>query len=293
MIHTIENEYFKVKISTKGAELQSVYSKKLNEELLWQGDAAYWGKRSPVLFPIVGSLKEGKYVYNEKEYSLSRHGFARDMEFTHQTSTINSIANFELVNTINTIENFPFEFSLKISYALLGESLMAMYQIQNTSKSENLFASVGVHPAFNVPLFQNTTFEDYFLQFNQDENSNIYPLTVDGLIKNSSVPFFKGNNEIKLEKSLFYTDALVFKDLKSNNIKLLHQTSGKGFNFSFSEGFKYFGLWSAKDAPFVCLEPWGGIADAEDATGFLEQKEGIQKIGPSDSVNDYWEISAL
>ena len=219
MIHTIENEYFKVKISTKGAELQSVYSKKLNVELLWQGDAAYWGKRSPVLFPIVGSLKEGKYVYNEKEYSLSRHGFARDMEFTHQTSTINSIANFELVNTINTIENFPFEFSLKISYALLGESLMAMYQIQNTSKSENLFASVGVHPAFNVPLFQNTTFEDYFLQFNQDENSNIYPLTVDGLIKNSSVPFFKGNNEIKLEKSLFYTDALVFKDLKSNNIK--------------------------------------------------------------------------
>lgn len=297
MIYTLENDYFKVAISTKGAELQSVFSKKLGLELLWQGDASFWGKRSPILFPIVGSLKNGEYEYQNKKYKLSRHGFARDMEFKCSTpqSTIlkGTEVSFTITHTEETLQQYPFEFEFEILYTLLEDSLMVNTKVLNSSSSSDLYASFGAHPAFNLPIFSNTNFEDYSLVFNKNEQAGVYPLTETGLIKSDEKPFFENENKLQLSKALFYGDALVFKNLKSDCIKVINNDSQKGFQFVFVGDYNYFGIWSAKDAPFVCLEPWAGIADTENSNGQLVNKEGIIKLLPNEESSAMWSINAI
>jgi galactose mutarotase-like enzyme len=297
MIYTLENEFFKVSISTKGAELQSVFSKKLGVELLWQGDATFWGKRSPILFPIVGSLKNGEYEYQNKKYKLSRHGFARDMEFkctTAQSTIIKGTeVSFTLTQTEETLQQYPFEFEFEILYTLLEDSLMVNTKVLNTSTSSDLYASFGAHPAFNLPIFPSSNFEDYSLVFSKNEEAGVYPLTETGLIKTEQKPFFENENKLQLSKELFYGDALVFKDLKSDSIKVVHNDTKKGFQFVFVGDYDYFGIWSAKDAPFICLEPWAGIADTENSNGKLVNKEGIIRLLPNEESSAMWSINAL
>lgn len=296
MIYNIENDYFKVEISTKGAELQSVFSKQLGVELLWQGDVNFWGKRSPVLFPIVGGLKNGTYEYEGKKYQLPRHGFARDLEFEFLPTNPmlkETMASFVLRSNANTYQNYPFDFEFEVMYTLLEDSLMMNFKVQNTNSQMPLYVSYGAHPAFNVPIFPNTNFEDYSLVFNKNEKAGIYPLTTEGLIKKNELPFFKRNNKIKLSKELFYNDALVFKNLQSDRIKVLHNNTKAGFEFLFVGDFKYFGIWSAKDAPFVCLEPWAGIADTEKSNGKIINKEGIIELIPGKQSSAMWSIAAL
>jgi galactose mutarotase-like enzyme len=297
MIYSLENDYFKISVSTKGAELQSVFSKQLGVELLWQGDANFWGKRSPILFPIVGSLKNGEYEYEGKKYNLPRHGFARDMEFefgeeNNHPQEGKSIS-FILTHSNETLEKYPFEFRFEMWYTLIENALSVEFKVKNTSDDMPMYVSFGAHPAFNLPVFPNTNFEDYSLTFNSNETSGIYPLTSDGLIKANSIPFFKRNNKIKLNKELFYNDALVFKNLCSDCIKLIHNETKKGFNFIFTEDFDFFGIWSAKNAPFICLEPWAGIADAEKTNGKLINKEGIIGLFPQEEVDAMWSIEAI
>ncbi|MFY8127925.1 MAG: aldose 1-epimerase family protein [Chitinophagaceae bacterium] len=297
MIYSLENDYFKIDISTKGAELQSIFSKKLGVELLWQGDANFWGKRSPILFPIVGSLKNGEYEYQDKKYNLPRHGFARDMEFEFYEEIENEregkSINFVLMHTVETLKKYPFEFRFEMLYTLFDDALLVEFKVKNTSGDKPMYVSFGAHPAFNLPIFPNTNFEDYSLIFNTNETSGIFPLTNDGLIKANSIPFFKRNNKIKLHKELFYADALVFKYLQSDGIKLIHNESKKGFNFGFTSNFDFFGIWSAKNAPFICLEPWAGIADSEKTNGKLINKEGIIKLSPEQETAALWRINAL
>lgn len=293
MIHTLENNYFKIEISTKGAELQSIFSKKLGVELLWQGDASFWGKRSPILFPIVGSLKNGTYEYEGKNYALTRHGFARDMEFECITENDTTTLSFFITHNNDTLKIYPFEFKFVITYTLQNDKLHVTPKVINTSESKNLYTSFGAHPAFNLPIFNTTRFEEYSLVFSEDEVAGVYPLTNDGLIMENEIPFFSNSNQLNLTKELFYKDALVFKNLKSSSIKLLHNQFAKGFEFGYTNGFKYFGIWSAKNAPFVCLEPWAGIADVEHANGSLIDKEGILKISPKAEIEETWSISAI
>lgn len=290
-IHTIQNQYIKVGVSTKGAELQEIYGKEHDLHYLWSGDAVFWGKKSPVLFPIVGGLKNNSYTYEGKIYQLPRHGFARDMEFELTTQTDNELV-FTLRNSVETLNVFPFEFTLNIYYFLEGKSLRCSYRVKNTSQEKDLWCSIGAHPAFHVPLLCTTAFEDWFLEFGEEENAPIYPLTKDGLIKETAIPYLQNTNKLPLKKELFYGDALVFKNLKSQAIKLKSDVSEHGLNFTFSN-FPYFGIWAAKDAPFVCLEPWCGIADSENTSGELKEKEGINKIEPSAFLKEYWQVEVF
>ena len=147
---TIENEQLKIIISPKGAELQSIFNKQTELEYLWNGDPAFWSKKSPVLFPIVGTLKNDTYYYNDKTYKLSRHGFARDMEFEKEKQSATSIT-FLLRSSEATLQDFPFEFEFRIIYAVQDNSLHVSYNVHNTSSGEMYF-SVGGHPALKLPL---------------------------------------------------------------------------------------------------------------------------------------------
>ena len=283
----LENKYLRVSISTKGAELQSIYHKELELEYLWGADPTFWGKKSPVLFPIVGGLKDNTYHYNGTSYQMSRHGFARDMEFKVVAQSNGSIS-LQLKANEASLKQYPFLFSFTITYSLEKNCLSCNYQVSNVD-IKPMFFSVGAHPAFKVPLVEGTSFEDYYLLFEKNETAGQWPLTPDGLIKSAPIPFFHTNNRIDLSKPLFYGDALVFKDLQSNSISLITDKSKHGFKFNYHR-FPFMGIWSTKDADFVCIEPWCGIADNENTTGELKQKEGINLLVPGELISRTWSV---
>jgi len=283
----IENDILKVSIKTKGAELDSIHNKETNLEYMWIGDPAFWGKKSPVLFPVVGTLKNDIYYYNHKEYSLSRHGFAREMDFmvTAQTS---SSAQFTLQSNEITFSKYPFSFRFDVIYSLKADKLVVNYKITNTG-NDSLYFSVGGHPAFKVPLINDTVYNDYYLEFNKPETAGRWPISKDGLIESSPAPFLNNKNRLSLSKELFYNDALVFKNLVSDKISLRSEKITNGLEFDFA-GFPYLGIWAAKNADFVCIEPWCGIADSVTSDQQIVDKEGINKLAVKEIFERSWSV---
>lgn len=283
----IENDILKVSIKTKGAELDSIHNKETNLEYMWIGDPAFWGKKSPVLFPVVGTLKNDIYYYNHKEYSLTRHGFARETDFmvTAQTS---SSAQFTLQSNEITFSKYPFSFRFDVIYSLKADKLLVNYKITNTG-NDSLYFSVGGHPAFKVPLINDTVYNDYYLEFNKPETAGRWPISKDGLIESSPAPFLNNKNRLSLSKELFYNDALVFKNLVSDKISLRSEKITNGLEFDFA-GFPYLGIWAAKNADFVCIEPWCGIADSVTSDQQIVDKEGINKLAVKEIFERSWSV---
>ncbi|WAC42303.1 aldose 1-epimerase family protein [Pedobacter sp. SL55] len=289
MIVSIRNEHLAVEFSTKGAELRSIVGIDSSINYMWHGDAQFWGKFSPVLFPIVGALKENTYEYQGQRYTLPRHGFARDMEFEHEFSGSTAIA-FKLKHTEETLKIYPFEFELTLRYRLRGASLQCTYQVVNLGSQTMLF-SIGGHPAFAAPLNNEGVYTDYYLQFNNDDELTFNHIE-DNLISDETTTIALNDKILPLKHELFYGDALAFKNLKSNHIRLLNTKNYKGLNFHF-EGFPCFGVWAAIDADFVCLEPWCGIADGVSHNQQLEEKEGMQRLAAKETWERSWEVSCF
>ena len=286
----LENHILKVGIHEKGAELFSVLNKKTNLDYMWGGDPAFWGKTSPVLFPIVGALKNDSFQVDGKHYSLPRHGFAREKVFDVESKTLDQVV-FRLESNLDSLTKFPFSFSLRIIYQVKDATLTVSYEVINEGNTEMYF-SLGAHPAFKVPLVPGTTYEDHFLEFNTTENSAAWLISPEGLIKNETSPQLENTTRLPLKKSLFYRDALVFKDLKSDSITIKSTSHQHGLDFAFA-GFKYFGIWAARDADFVCLEPWCGIADSVDHNQQLSGKEGIQILAPGKLWSRNWSVKCF
>ncbi len=286
-MYTIFNDHLQVAVQNKGAELQSIYNKATGIDYLWSGNADFWGKKSPVLFPIVGGLKNNTYTYENKAYQLGRHGFARDHSFEVVLHTADTIT-LSLTDTPDTLAVYPFPFTFHLQYQLLQNKLVVTYQIHNTGNSVMPF-SVGAHPAFNVPLAPDTVFSDYFLQFNEPETAPLWPLTHDGLIDAHPTPYLQNTAQLPLTEDLFYKDALVFKQLKSTQISIKSHKTTHGITLEYQD-FPYMGIWSAKNAPFVCIEPWCGIADSVDASGQLLEKEGVHLLEPQAQFVRSWSV---
>ncbi|MBN8837349.1 MAG: aldose 1-epimerase family protein [Sphingobacteriia bacterium] len=289
-LFAIENNIVKVEIADKGAELQSIFNKETRLEYLWDANPDFWAKKSPVLFPIVGGLKNNTFFFNDNPYQLNRHGFARDSIFEVVLQEPDALT-FLLKPDESTRKNYPFEFEFYVEYKLSANKLSVTYIVKNTDEKEMYF-SVGAHPAFKVPLTSGTGFNDWFLQFDQNETEGIWPLTSDGLIKMHPVPFFQGTDKIELNKQLFYKDALVFKHLKSASISILSNKTKHGLTVAYHH-FPYMGIWSAKDADFVCIEPWCGIADSENSLQQLNEKEGINALQPNNLFERSWSVAVF
>jgi len=286
---TLENDFLKVDIAPKGAELQSLFSKETGINYLWDAQSKYWAKHSPILFPIVGALKNDQYIYKGKTYHLPRHGFARDYNF--ETDKISQTeAVFTLNQNEDTLKVYPFYFELKLSYKVIDNKLHLSYQVTNTGKDELLF-SLGAHPAFAVPNTPNTSYEDYYLAFNTDEKLTYWKLNK-GLVTNEREVIDLPTHKLRLAHHLFYDDALVFKNMESNCISLLNTQNDYGLHFHF-EDFSFFGIWAAIDAPFVCLEPWCGVADGINHNLKLEQKEGIMSLPVGHKWDRFWEVECF
>ena len=279
MIYTIQNEFLTVSADDQGGELRSVFCETSGVEYLWQGDPKWWAGRAPLLFPFIGKLKDGFYKHRGKQYSCTQnHGFARRNKFISTGNSKNSLA-FLLSANEATRSVYPFEFELFVVYELKGRSLFTEFKVTNKS-DEDMYFSIGGHPAFNCPLLQGETFEDYEINFNEKETAGTHIITEDGLASCETLPFFNDTSQIPLKYELFNKyQTLVFSNLKSTSADLRSQRSGAGVTLDF-EGFPYFGIWQPPGAPFVCLEPWQGVDDSPEASGNLCEKAGIMKLAP-------------
>lgn len=280
MNYEIKNSFIKAKIKLFGAELNSL--QKIDEDLeyIWQGNPKYWARHSPVLFPIVGRLKNDSYFYKNKKYSLSQHGFARDKEF-ELIKKGEDFIEFRLKNDEETLKNYPFLFELNISYKLEKTKLIISYKVKNRSE-DRLYFSIGAHPAFNISSGD-------FLDFEDVRTSKRYFLDDKGLIyKNQEVSFTK--NSLILDEEIFKNDALVFNDNNIKSIILRDKNSNKILKVEFKD-FPYLGVWSKPNlAPFVCIEPWFGVADEENSNQNIEDKRGVQVLLKDELFSCFYSI---
>jgi galactose mutarotase-like enzyme len=280
---TISNSNLKAQINHLGAELFSLKDHE-NKEYIWEGNPAFWGKHSPVLFPIVGILKNNSYHYEGIEYHLSRHGFAREKEFTLNSKPENS-ATFSLLSSDESRKVYPFDFELQIIYTLEQNKLNISYHIINHSNNAMPF-SIGAHPAFALPK----AFEDYSLEFEYPETLNSYKLEND-LLSDTSTTIEMTGNEIPLTYSLFEKDALIFKKLQSKSITILEYSSPL-LRVRFDD-FPNLGIWTKSNAPFLCIEPWFGYADTIHSSGNILDKEGIQLLAKNEIFRSNYSIEIL
>ena len=272
MNYEIKNEHIKAKIKSFGAELNSL--QKIDEDLeyMWQGDSKYWNRHSPILFPIVGRLKNDSYTYQNQKYNMTQHGFARDKEFEVIKNEADFM-EFRLKSDEKTLEIYPFSFELYLSYKLEKNSLIVSYKVINKSDDKMLF-SIGAHPAFNWTLKEDEKKEDYFLEFENIKQTKRYFLNDKGLVYDS-VDLKIIDNKIALNEELFKNDALVFEDLNIKTLTLKNSINENYIKLNF-ENFPYLGIWSKPTgAPFICIEPWFGVADDENSNQNFEDKKGI------------------
>ena len=262
---TLSNSQISVAIKTLGAELCSIKNK-LNREFMWEGNPNFWGKHSPVLFPIVGTLKNNTFYHNDTKYTLTRHGFARDMEFELIEKTEDS-ATFSIQSNSATLLNYPFEFELQIQYTLINTTVEIDYKVVNKDNSEIPF-SIGAHPAFALP----SSFEDYNLDFEKVEPLE-YTLLENDLVSQQTEKILTDSNKVPLTYELFKRDALIFKKLQSNSITIIEKE--KPILKVHFQDFPSLGIWTKVGAPFICLEPWFGYSDTTESNGNLFEKEGV------------------
>jgi galactose mutarotase-like enzyme len=286
-MYQIESDQLAIRIAPKGAELKNVFHNVFDIEYMWGADPSFWAKTSPVLFPIVGTLKNNTYYHKGHAYALTRHGFARDKTFQITEQRKNFVA-LSITSDADTLAAYPFRFAFSIFYEVRNTELTVTYLVQNTGH-EAMFFSVGGHPAFKVPLVTGTAYEDYKLVFEKLETLERWPISKEGLVEKQPQALLKQSNALPLRKELFAKDALVLKHLQSNWVRLSSDKTEHGLQFTFTS-FPYLGLWAAPGADFLCIEPWCGIADSVDTDQQLEHKEGIIRLEKAASFNAQWNV---
>lgn len=288
--YSLSNSQLEISADTLGAEICSVRTKADGLEYIWQADPGVWARHAPHLFPVVGKLRNNSFTHEGDAYTLSQHGFARDQEFVCIAQSEDHLA-FELTASEKSLAQFPFHFSLQVSYTLQDNTLTTAYSVFNPDHKD-LYMSLGAHPAFICPLKAHETFEDYELQFD-----GLNALTVnklhDGLIANDTKVLHLSDHKLHLAASLFEKDALVMKGGQVGHVRLSSTQSGRGVELH-CEGWPYFGIWTKPHtSQFLCLEPWYGIADTEQASGNLSEKEGIVCVPAEQTFHCAFTLSFL
>ena len=279
MQHILENNQLTVTVSTEGAEVQGVQSQATGQEYIWTADPDVWARHAPVLFPIVGKLKDDQYRWGNETYRMTQHGFARDQESKVVEQEADRIT-LGLTAGPKTTEHYPFNFALNVAYQLTDNTLATTYRVINHDSSAMPF-SIGGHPGFLCPSQVDGREESYYLLFDQRETVSRQLLS-NGLRTGKTRPVLQNERELALAPSLFEEDALVFADVSSEAVSIVPRSTGKPMVTVHFSGFPYLGIWQKVGADFYCIEPWYGLADAITTSGELTEKEGILTLAPDE-----------
>ncbi len=265
---TVKNDKIAITISTLGAEIQTVFAN--GRDYLWNGDEKFWSGRAPVLFPICGGLKEDKYTFGGSEYTLNKHGFAKLMEFEVEAQG-DGYAVFLLKSTPETKKNYPFDFELRIKYALDGDSVHVEYEVDNKSETDMYF-SIGAHEAYACP----EGIEEYHLKFERPEHLTHNELH-GNLLSDEVTVIAENTDTLALNYEYFKVDAITMLNLKSRSIKLEKNDGTRTVHVDF-DGFDYVFVWTRPGAGYICIEPWCGVPDFEGSSYDITEKRGINKL---------------
>ena len=288
-MHRLQNEKLSIGVKLIGAELCSIKKIKTGTEYIWQANPKIWGSHAPVLFPVIGGLKNGLFIFEEKEYSMPKHGiFRNNKNVILKSSSANHLC-FSLKYSEETLKQYPFKFEFEVNFELEDQTLKISHQVFNLDDKPSYF-SVGGHPAFNAPLYPGETYGDYYLEFDKKQDLKTCLLNTDGLITDKTSTVIENADKISLHKNLFDRDALIFKNIHSKKVALKSKISGTVLTLSYPD-FKNLGIWAKPNAPYVCIEPWLGIADYEDTNQELKTKEGIMELMPSQNFKASYSIS--
>lgn len=288
MEFTIKNDFLKVVISNKGAELQSIQTAD-GTEYLWQTDPATWTDRAPNIFPYVARMTGGKYTLNGKEYQMDIHGFVKDSVLAVEEQKDAEIT-FRLDSNEETTAQYPYEFVYRILYRLEGNKLVTVYQVENKSDSKMYFG-LGGHPGFNVPLEEGLAFEDYALTFAQPAHPY--------LVGFNEACFITGKDEIfplvddriiPLKHNLFDNDAIVLKHM-ARKVRLASEKGTRSVTVSYPD-FPILGIWHwpGSEAPYVCIEPWSSLPSRAGIVEELTQQSDLIGLAAGKSYETTWMI---
>lgn len=279
-VYELKNDVIAILIDSHGAELKSLKKSDTGTEYMWCADAKYWGRTSPVLFPFVGGLKNKEYKAKGKTYPMTQHGFARDMEFTLLSRTEDEIW-FVLNSNDETLEKYPYEFTLKLGYRISGNQTEVLWQVENPGK-EVLPFSIGGHPAFNCPIEEGTKQSEYFVDFGDVDEVVSSRIGENGLVTGCMDVYGLTDGRLALTENLFDHDALVIEDNQTKEAALCKKDGTPYLKVTMEAPL--FGVWSppGKNAPFVCIEPWYGRCDSEYFDGTLEEREWGNVVSPGE-----------
>lgn len=275
MLHTIRFEHLTATIASLGATLTSFKDEAKNDEYIWQADPTIWQGSAPILFPIVGRLKNGQYHFKGQTYHLGKHGFARTSEFSVLEMQESAIS-FMLRANRETASVYPFEFELMVHFRLEKNGLNVEYEVHNTG-NEALYFTIGSHPAFRLPL-TNGSLHNYAIEFERHETLDCYILDHDLLTEQPIKAYLDQTKTIQITDQLFKNDAMIFKDIQSRKVYLKHFQSGVRITLSFDKA-PHFAIWSKPNAQFICLEPWFSYDDSINVNGDIRDKPGIMQLG--------------
>lgn len=289
---TLRDDAIRVTIAPEGAQLTSLYDLRRDRELLWQADPAIWGRHAPILFPIVGRLAGDEARHGQLNACMGQHGFARDRLWQVLQSSPQQVI-LGLNSDADTRAVYPYDFSLELRYRLEGALLELHYRVVNRSAQVMPF-SIGAHPGFRCPFVESEAFDDYYVEFEREETLERIELDASGLRTGSTKPCLKAQRELPLSRATFDEDALIFSGLDSTHVSLRSRKSAGGVRMHFA-GFPYFAIWSKPrvDAPFVCFEPWFGIADALGPHVAFADKLGIIQLPPGETFECSHSIEPL
>lgn len=287
-IISISNSSLTASIDTMGAQLMSM--RKGESEYLWQGDSNWWPRRAPILFPIVGVLKDGKAESAKGTISLARHGLARLNQFEVVEQSASSVT-LQLKSTEETRKAYPYDFELKLIFSVDDDTLTQTYEVSNPANVVLPF-TLGAHPAFNIPVpgIEASSLDQYHLSFTRSWTSYGPSITDDGLCDYATPQKLIVDSDtlslswelIDREKTITLENVPDRRITLAANAEVSSEIHDIQMDF---EGFDYLGIWSAAPGcPFVALEPWCGIADTVDTDGVFEHKPGIMCLEPGQSI---------
>lgn len=283
--YRLESKGLRVQISSAGAELTSITDQK-GTEYLWQADPGLWPRHAPVLFPVVGRLKENRYTHKGTVYQMNQHGFARDQEFSCLEHNQN-VLFMELLSNASSLQDYPFEFHLRIRYTLEGLLLRCAYEVHNRG-ADNMYFSLGAHPGFRLDSPEN----GFKPELRFDRDGLVISRLKEGLVLTEKSTINLHERRLPLDPACFEHDALVLEDGQIQSLSLIAGPNGRGLEMH-CENWPYFGIWSKSSGGplrFVCLEPWQGIADSYEHKGELARKKGIIGLERGQTFNCAYSI---
>ena len=278
-------------INLRGAEITRLTDQASGKEFMWSGDPGIWSGIAPVLFPIVGALKDETYHAKGGTYHLQRHGFARVSDFAVTGQSADQV-QMTLASSTESLALYPWKFQLDIIFQLTVDALRVTYQVANQDSDTMLF-NLGSHPAFRLPgvVSGTSAISDYAIRFNKNEDLNSYRLA-DNLILPERHLQTLDQGLMPLSSTIFDNDALIFLNIQSDRISLVKTNNTNQTGNAKGElnscitvdtgGAPHLGIWAKPAAPYVCIEPWWGYADFNNSTGELSEKASIQRLDPGE-----------